>query len=70
MDFVLTKEDRVIPVEVKSEENLRAKSLRTFCDKYEIRKGIRCSMSEYREQDWLVNVPLYMVTKDVWSMLV
>ena len=63
VDYILSEEDRILPVEVKAEENLRSKSLRTFCDKYEISKGIRCSMSEYREQEWMVNIPLYMVTK-------
>ncbi|MBR1568530.1 MAG: ATP-binding protein [Lachnospiraceae bacterium] len=63
VDYILSEEDRILPVEVKAEENLRSKSLRTFCDKNEISKGIRCSMSEYREQDWMVNIPLYMVTK-------
>ena len=52
-----------IPKEVKAEENLRARSLRAFCEKYKPDIAIRCSMSNYREQDWMVNVPLYVVDK-------
>lgn len=40
---------------------LGAMSLRVFCEKYQTKKGIRTSMSDYREQDWMVNVPLYML---------
>ena len=52
-----------IPIEVKAEENLRAKSLRAFCEKYKPETAIRTSMSNYREQDWMVNVPLYLLDK-------
>lgn len=61
IDFLLQIEDRIIPVEVKAEENLRARSLRVFCEKYHPDKAIRTSMSDYREQEWMVNVPLYLL---------
>lgn len=61
VDFIIQKLNKVIPVEVKAEENLQAKSLRGLCRKYELTDAIRSSMSGYREQDWLVNVPLYML---------
>lgn len=63
IDFVLSGEDIVFPVEVKAEENLQAKSLKAFCEKYKEAKGIRLSMSDFREQDWLTNIPLYQVVK-------
>ena len=63
VDFVIQGEESVIPIEVKAEENLKAKSLKVFCEKYEIEKGIRVSMSDYREQDWMVNIPLYQIAK-------
>lgn len=59
VDFVIQKEDRILPIEVKAEVNLRAKSLKAFVDKYHIEKGIRISMSDYRQQDWITNLPLY-----------
>lgn len=61
IDFLLQYEAEVIPVEVKAEENLQSKSLRTFIDKHPLLHGIRFSMSNYREQDWLTNYPLYAV---------
>lgn len=63
IDFIIQKENMCIPIEVKAEENLRAKSLRAFCEKYKPETAIRTSMSNYREQDWMVNVPLYLLDK-------
>ncbi|MBQ9991617.1 MAG: ATP-binding protein [Lachnospiraceae bacterium] len=63
IDFVIQQEMYCIPIEVKAEENLRAKSLRAFCEKYRPEIAIRSSMSNYRKQDWMVNVPLYSLDK-------
>ncbi len=59
VDFVLQRKQEVIPIEVKAEENLKAKSLKVYVDQYQPEQAIRLSMADYREQDWLVNVPLY-----------
>lgn len=61
IDFVVQQEAHVIPIEVKAEENLRAKSLRQFVTDNSGLHGVRFSMSDYREQDWLTNVPLWAV---------
>lgn len=61
IDFVVQHEAHVIPIEVKAEENLRAKSLRQFVTGNSGLHGVRFSMSDYREQDWLTNVPLWAV---------
>lgn len=61
IDFVVQHEAHVIPIEVKAEENLRAKSLRQFVTYNAGLHGVRFSMSDYREQDWLTNVPLWAV---------
>ena len=66
IDFLLQQEDRILPVEVKAEENLQAKSLRTFVERNPGLQGIRLSISPYREQDWLTNYPLYSV-QAVWG---
>lgn len=63
IDFVIQQEMKCIPIEVKAEENLRAGSLRAFCKKYKPEIAVRSSMSNYREQDWMVNVPLYILDK-------
>lgn len=61
IDFVVQHDAHVIPIEVKAEENLRAKSLRQFVTDNSGLHGVRFSMSDYREQDWLTNVPLWAV---------
>lgn len=60
LDFVVTMKGTVVPLEVKAEENLRAKSLRVVYEKTGLH-GVRTSMSDYREQDWMTNVPLWAV---------
>lgn len=67
VDFIVQKGNRVIPVEVKAEENLQAKSLRALCKKYELSDAVRSSMADYREQEWMVNVPLYMLRTYIQS---
>ncbi len=59
LDFVIQK-DEVYPVEVKAEENLRSKSLRTIYEENNSLKPCRFSMSGYKEQAWMKNVPLYL----------
>ena len=61
IDFVLQKQNQVVPVEVKAEENLKAKSLKLFVDKYNTPTAIRASMSKYRKEEWLTNIPLYAI---------
>lgn len=61
IDFLVQNEEKIIPVEVKAEENLQAKSLKLFCEKYHPDYAVRTSMSDYRKQDWMVNIPLYLV---------
>lgn len=59
IDFVIQNEQRIMPIEVKAEENLQAKSLRAFKLKNPEAEAIRISMADYREQDWMTNLPLY-----------
>jgi hypothetical protein len=59
IDFIIQK-DEVYPIEAKAEENLRSKSLKAVYDVNPALKPCRFSMSNYREQDWLTNVPLYL----------
>ena len=61
IDFLLQRDCDIIPAEVKAEENLQAKSLRSFVEKNPGLHGVRLSMSPYREQDWMTNYPLYSV---------
>lgn len=61
IDFLAQHKGTIIPIEVKAEENLRSKSLRTFIKDHSDLKAIRFSMSPYKEQDWMRNIPLYGV---------
>ena len=63
IDFLLQGRTSIVPVEVKAEENLRAKSLKVFCDKYQPKFAVRTSMSDYREQEWMTNIPLYNIDR-------
>ena len=61
VDFVIQKEGDIIPIEVKATENLQAKSFNLFCEKYNPETAVRTSLSNYRKEDWMTNVPLYIV---------
>lgn len=61
IDFLLDDGESVTPIEVKAEENLRAKSLRVYKEKYEPTMCMRVSMADYRRQEWLLNLPLYAI---------
>jgi predicted AAA+ superfamily ATPase len=63
VDFVIQYKDLVIPIEVKAEENLQAKSLKVFHEKFSPKRSIRLSMADYRAQDWLTNLPLYALSE-------
>lgn len=60
LDFIIQK-DEIYPIEVKAEENLRSKSLRTIYETNNSLKPCRFSMAAYKEQDWMKNIPLYLV---------
>lgn len=61
IDFLIQKSGQVIPIEVKAEENLKARSLRQFVADNESETAYRVSMSNYRLESWLTNLPLYAV---------
>ena len=57
---LIVQTDEVYPIEVKAEENLKSKSLKTAYDENPKLKAVRFSMCGYKQQDWMINVPLYM----------
>ncbi|OJU16537.1 MAG: ATPase [Clostridiales bacterium 43-6] len=61
VDFVIDTGEQIIPVEVKAEVNLKAKSLRVYKDKYNPEISVRSSMADYKKEVWLINLPLYAV---------
>lgn len=63
IDFLLQCGNKILPVEVKAEENLQAKSMKSFLAKNPDLHGVRFSMSPYREQERMTNIPLYAVER-------
>ena len=63
VDFLLQYKNIIVPVEVKAEENLHSKSLRAFRDKFNPFVSVRTSMSDYRREEWLINLPLYALSE-------
>jgi predicted AAA+ superfamily ATPase len=61
IDLLLQYANEIIPVEIKATENLNAKSLRTFCQKYNPETAVRTSLSDYRKESWMINMPLYVI---------
>ncbi len=59
IDFLIQTDNEIIPIEVKAEENLRAKSLRQFVTDNGTQTAYRLSMSNYRQEAWMTNLPLY-----------
>lgn len=61
VDFIIDTGDQAIPMEVKAEVNLKAKSLKTYRDRFSPGISIRASMADYKRAEWLINLPLYAV---------
>ena len=61
IDFVVDTGEQIVPIEVKAETNLRAKSLKTYRDRFEPELSVRTSMADYKKEDWLLNLPLYAI---------
>lgn len=59
IDFLVQKDSNIIPIEVKSSENLQSKSLKAYRDKYQPEFSVRTSLSDFRKETWLINIPLY-----------
>ena len=61
VDFLIDTGDAVVPVEVKAEVSLRAKSLKTYVEKFSPDVAVRTSMRDYKKESLLVNLPLYAI---------
>ena len=65
IDFIIQYQNQIVPIEVKAEENLKSKSLRLYVDRFTPSMAVRTSMSNYRTETWLINVPLYAIAEFV-----
>ena len=61
VDFVIDTGKEIIPVEVKAEVNLKAKSLKMYRERFFPHMSIRTSLADYKKEDWLINLPLYAI---------
>lgn len=61
IDFVVDTGEQIVPIEVKAETNLRAKSLKTYRERFDPELSVRTSMADYKKEDWLLNLPLYAI---------
>lgn len=61
VDFILDTGGQIVPLEVKAEVNLRAKSLKTYREKFSPDISVRTSMADYKKEEGLVNLPLYAI---------
>jgi len=62
VDFVIQHQNEIFPIDVKAEENLKSKSLKVYVDKFKPETTYRTSMSKFRKDDWLTNVPIYGIS--------
>ncbi len=60
-DFLIQKENEIIPIEVKASTNVRSQSLKTFSEKYKPKLSVRFSLLPYCDQTWMINIPLFAV---------
>ena len=67
VDFIVDTGECIVPVEVKAEVNLKAKSLKTYREKFNPEISIRISMADYKAEEWLVNLPLYAVEEIIYT---
>ncbi len=68
VDFVIQCSEAIIPIEVKAEQNLKAKSLKSYYERFKPHLSIRTSMANYKDEGWLLNVPLYAIGSEVLSL--
>ena len=61
IDFVIQIKSSVVPVEVKAETNLQAKSLKVYMEKFKPNYAIRTSMADYKKINSLIDIPMYAI---------
>lgn len=63
IDFIVDTGERIVPLEVKAKVNLRAKSLKTYREKYVPAVSVRTSMADYKAEGGLIDLPLYAIAR-------
>lgn len=65
VDFVIQRESKVIPVEVKAATNLKARSLKIYMEQFKPELAIRTSLADYKKTENLVDIPLYAIEGNI-----
>lgn len=68
VDFIVDTGEYIVPLEVKAEVNLKAKSLKTYREKYNPELCVRTSMTDYKKEDWMIDLPLYAIETVIQSL--
>ncbi len=61
LDFVFQHKGQIIPLEVKATINLKARSLASYREKYSQKLAVRTSLANYKEENQLFDIPLYLI---------
>jgi predicted AAA+ superfamily ATPase len=61
LDFICQNHNRIVPIEVKASANLHSKNLKSYLERFQPEKSVRTSMADFREEGWLINIPLYAI---------
>jgi predicted AAA+ superfamily ATPase len=71
IDFLVQYKNEIIPVEVKSDENVRSKSLAYYRKKFNPQLSVRFSLRNLKQEEGLINIPLFMAdyTKKLISII-
>jgi predicted AAA+ superfamily ATPase len=67
VDFVIQNKGKITPIEVKAEENVKAKSFKLFYEKFQPETAVRSSLKNFKPESWMTNVPLYMLSDYIKS---
>lgn len=71
VDFIIQLENDIIPIEVKSDENVTGKSLAFYRKEFEPKVSIRYSLKNFKQDGSLINIPLFLadMTSEIMKML-
>ena len=67
IDFAIQKDGNAYPIEVKASRNVRGKSIAQYIKDNPGLQGLRFSLLDFKEQDWMTNIPLYEIPYRFWD---
>jgi uncharacterized protein len=61
VDYIITKNSQIIPVEIKSGAKGRMKSLHLFIKKFNTEKAVKISQAKYNNKESIIDMPFYAI---------